>query len=131
VANAATLGIVSLRRIVGVFLLGAGALGLVICKMAWGDWSYLGELIAWIALTWGLTFVSWGLTLTWLETRFACLLGAASGIGSAVIALLRGMRHPQWSGLTFPCVIAGGVGCLAGLAAFAVAQRRATRKPAP
>jgi hypothetical protein len=119
---------VTVRRILGVILLGIGGVGLFLCHHLWngGPWF---ELLAWTALVWALMFLSWGLTLTWLETRIGCLLGASTGAASALIALVRGLRHPQWSSLTFPCVVAGGVGVLAGLTGFAVNHRRARRGP--
>jgi hypothetical protein len=118
------------RRTLGVFLLVLGGLGLGIAAVVWGEWSYLGELIAWMALVWGLMFLSWGLTITWLGRPLAGLLGAGTGAASSLIAVLRGMRHPQFSGLTFPVVVAGAVAALAGLLSFGIGRRKASKPPA-
>lgn len=104
-----------------------GGLGVGICVWSWGDGSYVGNMIGWVALLWGLMFLSWGLTITWLGNSFAGLLGAGAGTASSLLAVLRGMRHPEWSALTGPCVLAGAIAGAVGLVSFGVGRYRARK----
>jgi hypothetical protein len=116
-----------LRRLLGGLLLALGAMALALCWWLWDDGSYWGNLGGWFALTWGLAFLSLGLTITWLGSALAGLLGAATGAASALLAFLKGVRDPEWSTLMSPCVVAGAIGAVAGLACYGVARYRARR----
>jgi hypothetical protein len=118
-----------LRRLVGGLLLVLGAMALALCWLGWSDGSYWGDVIGWFALTWGLAFLSLGVTIIWLGTTVAGLLGTALGAASALLAFLHGLGDPEWSAIMFPCVVAGGVGALAGLASYGVARYRARKTP--
>ena len=105
----------STRKELGIVSLTAGVLALVLCWLLWEDWSNLAEVLGWIALLWGLMLISWGLILTWLESPVACLLGAAAGTASAVLAVMRAFVYPPWTSMFVVCVVGGGLGFLVGL----------------
>jgi hypothetical protein len=108
----------------GTLLLELAIVSLGLALLMWWDGGDIAEPVGWIFLSWSVLLSGWGVILRRVDSTMACLLGAAAGAASGLLAATR-HYHEMWDSFFVWCM-AGGAACF--LVGLLLAWRRRGRR---